>query len=81
MEARISTKYDLKEKVYTIKSKRVIYGEIFRVRAEISHILGRSEWSSFYDLQISESDSLYSVPEKHIFRIREEAEELIKKGW
>ena len=81
MEARISTKYDLKEKVYTIKSKRVIYGEIFRVRAEISHILGRSEWSYFYDLQISESDSLYSVPERHIFRTREEAEELIKKGW
>lgn len=81
MEALITTKYDLKEMVYTIRNRRVIYGEIFRIRAEISHILGRSEWTHYYDLQTGEDSGEYSIPERFVFRTREEAEEVVKRGW
>ena len=81
MEATITTQFDLKDCVYTVKNRVVIFGEIYRISAEISHILERSEWKYYYDLQTGENSGLYNVPEKFLFRTREEAEELIKQGW
>ena len=47
MKATIESRYELKDCVYTISRGRIIYGEIYRIKAEISHILERSEWKIY----------------------------------
>ena len=79
MKATIESRYELKDCVYTISRGRIIYGEIYRIKAEISHILERSEWKMYYDMQISESDSLYNVPEAFVYATLEEAETSIRQ--
>ena len=79
MEATIQTKFELRERVYTVARGRIHIGSITHIKAEISHILEQSEWKYYYDIQISENDGLWNVPERAVFKTREEAYAFLHK--
>jgi hypothetical protein len=75
----INPKYELRQMVYAVQNNgRIYYGEICRIRAERAYILGDTGWKYYYDMQVSESDGYFNIPEWKVYETQEEAEQALK---
>lgn len=79
MEATIKTKFDLRQCVYAIKYDKIVYGEICNIKVQKSREFSKeTDWKVYYDMQVSESDGYFNIPEWKVHETQEEAEQALK---